>query len=412
MKWIGRIFYIALVLIIGFFVLRFSQINAQVKYYNEKAAPYLLEDDREGYIPRYMTANLIETYLKDPVYLAQSSDSNDFEFEFAIYHLKIFGEEQDVTYLAFYFNEITFDYESLLNDFEKYEENTNLAAISIEVKMKDVEELSSEYYPLDASFRMPVILLQQVIDENKDPVFSFQVVLEGDSEYTVKESTEIEKISLVLSDLTSAEEADEPTRTIIAEFTSDVNNTMENSDELITQDNIIISTDFNGDIDSYVLDELYKDANNLGITFRDDLDVYLKGVTKSLLIYGLIVVGLTFIIFFLRPLLNHIDNKKTLRRREEQQAAKELKAKEQALQNDSALIEEAEFVEEDTETELEVENEEIIDQEDLVEDILEEETDYNAKTVAELKSLAKEMGLTNYSTLKKADLIELIKQNK
>src|SRR5690554_2957146 len=159
MKWIGRIFYIALVLIIGFFVLRFSQINAQVKYYNEKAAPYLLEDDREGYIPRYMTANLIETYLKDPVYLAQSSDSNDFEFEFAIYHLKIFGEEQDVTYLAFYFNEITFDYESLLNDFEKYEENTNLAAISIEVKMKDVEELSSEYYPLDASFRMPVILL-------------------------------------------------------------------------------------------------------------------------------------------------------------------------------------------------------------------------------------------------------------
>jgi len=412
MKWIGRIFYIALVLIIGFFVLRFSQINAQVKYYNEKAAPYLLEDDREGYIPRYMTANLIETYLKDPVYLAQSSDSNDFEFEFAIYHLKIFGEEQDVTYLAFYFNEITFDYESLLNDFEKYEENTNLAAISIEVKMKDVEELSSEYYPLDASFRMPVILLQQVIDENKNPVFSFQVVLEGDSEYTVKESTEIEKISLVLSDLTSAEEADEPTRTIIAEFTSDVNNTMENSDELITQDNIIISTDFNGDIDSYVLDELYKDANNLGITFRDDLDVYLKGVTKSLLIYGLIVVGLTFIIFFLRPLLNHIDNKKTLRRREEQQAAKELKAKEQALQNDSALIEEAEFVEEDTETELEVENEEIIDQEDLVEDILEEETDYNAKTVAELKSLAKEMGLTNYSTLKKADLIELIKQNK
>lgn len=412
MKWIGRIFYIALVLIIGFFVLRFSQINAQVKYYNDKAAPYLLEDDREGYIPRYMTANLIETYLKDPVYLAQSSDSNDFEFEFAIYHLKIFGEEQDVTYLAFYFNEITFDYESLLNDFEKYEENTNLAAISIEVKMKDVEELSSEYYPLDASFRMPVILLQQVIDENKDPVFSFQVVLEGDSEYTVKESTEIEKISLVLSDLTSAEEADEPTRTIIAEFTSDVNNTMEDSDELITQDNIIISTDFNGDIDSYVLDELYKDANNLGITFRDDLDVYLKGVTKSLLIYGLIVVGLTFIIFFLRPLLNHIDNKKTLRRREEQQAAKELKAKEQALQNDSALIEEAEFVEEDTETELEVENEEIIDQEDLVEDILEEETDYNAKTVAELKSLAKEMGLTNYSTLKKADLIELIKQNK
>src|SRR5690554_1409616 len=166
MKWIGRIFYIALVLIVGFFVLRLSQINSQVKYYNENAAEYLLEDDRENYISRYMTANLIDTYLKEPVYLAQSDETNSFEFEFAVYHLKVTGSEQESTYLAFYFNEITFDYENLLDDYEKYEENNNLAAILIEVKMKDVDELTTNYYPLDVSLRMPVILLQQTLDDN------------------------------------------------------------------------------------------------------------------------------------------------------------------------------------------------------------------------------------------------------
>ena len=407
MKWIGRILYIALVVIVGFFVLRFSQINAQVKYYNENAAPYLLKDDREGYISRYMTANLIDTYLKEPLYLAQSDDSNDFKFEFAIYQLKILGEDQDLTYLSFYFNEITFDYETLLEDYNKYEENNNLAAISIEVKMKDVDELSTEYYPLDASFRMPVVLLQQVTKDNES-VFSFQVAIDGEAES--KESTEIEKISLVLSDLTTAEEADDATRTIIAEFTSDENN--ENGvDQLTTVDNVIVSSKFNGMIESYQLDDLYEDENNLGVTYRSDLDVYLKGVTKSLVIYGLIVVGLTFLIFFLKPLLNYIEDKRAIRRKEEREAEKELEALEK--RQTEPVIEDAEFVEEDNEA-IEDHNDDEIQEDEQLTQVLEEEKtiDYNSMTVVELKALAKEMELTNYSTLKKADLIELIKQNK
>ncbi|QWB95831.1 Rho termination factor N-terminal domain-containing protein [Mycoplasmatota bacterium] len=35
--------------------------------------------------------------------------------------------------------------------------------------------------------------------------------------------------------------------------------------------------------------------------------------------------------------------------------------------------------------------------------------DFSSKTVAELKSLAKERGLSGYSTLKKAELIDLLK---
>ena len=42
---------------------------------------------------------------------------------------------------------------------------------------------------------------------------------------------------------------------------------------------------------------------------------------------------------------------------------------------------------------------------------LEESIDYESMTVAQLRELAKERGLTSYSSLNKADLIQLLKDN-
>lgn len=332
MKWIGRILYIIVVVIIGTLVLRFSQINAQVKYYNDNALPYLIENDRENYIEGYMTANLVEEYLKYPIYLANSNDET-FTFEFAIYHLRVTNNDNNISYLTFYFNEVTFNYEELLSDYNSYEENNNTAGILIELKMAGVDEIVTNYYPLDINFRMPIVILEQV-KVNNDELFRFQVVDSNDKEVN-KTSNEIEKITITLEDLTTATtEQPDPIKTVIAEFNSDSTNDLSLTDNLILNGDTLESNNFNGAVSNYALNDNYSNESLLGATHFGDLSVYQKGVVKSLIIYFLIVVVITFLLFFLKPLMNHLNQRRT------NKETKELKA----LSNNNEL-EEVEVIE-------------------------------------------------------------------
>lgn len=87
------------------------------------------------------------------------------------------------------------------------------------------------------------------------------------------------------------------------------------------------------------------------------------------------------------------------------------------VETEAAMIED-EIIDEIIEESLEetIEEEIIVDEiEEVVEEVkpkAAKRVDYSAMTVAELKALAKDMELTGYSALRKAELIKLIKKNK
>src|SRR5690554_4138905 len=314
MKWIGRILYAIMVVIIGAFVLRFAQINALWEYYDENVAPHLIENDRESYMEGFMTANFIEDYLKEPIYLANSNDET-YNFEFAIYHLMANNQDESYSYLAFYFNETTFEYEELLASYESYEANNDSAEISIEFKMAGIEDEIKSYFPLNINLRMPVVILEQVRVENNE-LFKFQVADENNN-LIEKTSTEIEKIIITLEDSTAiSEEQPNVIKTLIAEFNSDSSNDLSLTDNLVLNDNVLTSNNFNGIALNYALDDLYINEDLLGETDFDTLEDYQSGVGRTVIIYIVIVLVITFLLFFLKPLIKYLDERKAIKARE------------------------------------------------------------------------------------------------
>lgn len=382
MKWIGRILYIVFVFIVTLLVIQFAQINGLLNYYENEAVIFLAEEnyDREAYIERYMTVNIVDTYLKDPVYLVESDDEK-FAFDFAIYQLKVADkDDNEFTYLAFYFNEYEFNYEELLNDYEAFEENNRLARIGLEIKVAGNSQIIENYFTIDYKNRLALIMFEQVTNDALENVFDYTMNIEAPEEGLVYQTKEIERITLKLEDFTlSKDQNTDPAETVIANIVSDQNNDLSNVDNLVLENGVLTSTNFNGSINSYLLDELYEDEQLLGSTDYDVLDEYQeKSIRKILGIYFIIVIVITFLLFFLKPLKNHINYKRMEKRRRIKQDEAELNE----VDSKEVKIEESK-----------------------------PEIDYKAMTVAELKELAKELGLSKYSNLKKEDLINLIRQN-
>lgn len=334
MKWVGRILYLILLYIIGIFVLSFAQQSATYKFYQNEGIPFLKDDNREEYIARYFTIFEIEKYLKDPIYIAKSENDEKFNFEFAIYQFKYIENEKELTYLAFYFNEISFDYKELLNDYESYEKNNNLAAIRIELKFAGIEELGSDYFEIDINDRMPSIIVQQTLNNNNEDIFQFKYK-NAEDEVSTKESNEFESIKLYIQDYSGIKEKeDEAVTTLFAEFNSDSLNEMDQVDQLVSVEGVLTSTNFNGSISKFSLEEKYSNPDNLGNIYLDILRDYQKSVVPTMIIYVLIALVVTFLIFFLRPVMDIIKDKKF----EKERVSKEIFAEENINNNNDNII--------------------------------------------------------------------------
>ena len=166
----------------------------------------------------------------------------------------------------------------------------------------------------------------------------------------------------------------------------------------------------NGKVDNYVKEAEYENDDLLGPIYLDQLVPFKKGVNKALGIYIAVVALITYLAYFLKPTLAFFEGKREDKKKTVAQARK-IAEKEEKLLVENEVLEVEEFQEEieeeskklevTTEEELVIEEEPKVIQEDL-----------NSNTVAELKEMAKDLGITGYSTLRKQELIDIINKHK
>ncbi|VEU81152.1 hypothetical protein [Haploplasma axanthum] len=302
MKWIGRVLYGIVVVIIGMMVVRYANMNKQVKYYNS-GIDYLKNGQIEEYMEVYMTATMVESYLKDPIYHAKSEDEA-FPFEFSVYQAKV-GENK---YLVFFLKDNGINYKELVSDKEKY--NEDKVIIRLNIFMNGEESPITDYYPASIDKRLPISLVAQNFNDKKEMVFSYQVMV--DKKNQVKETSKIDKFELVFEDYTKVEkEDDKPITKKVASIVSDDEVEMSKTFDLLKkEDDVLQASGFNGSINEFNKDALYDDSSNLGKLRVDDFKKYQKIVTNTVVVFALIATVITYLIFFLKPTINYINDRK------------------------------------------------------------------------------------------------------
>jgi len=419
MKWLGRILYVVMIFFIGMFVLAFNNNKQLAKYYDEYAQIELENNNREAYIEHFMTSKLIKEYIKEPIYLAKSDDSK-YPFEIAIYHAKVnISKDEMKDYLILYLNETGIDFKNILEDYESFEKNGNNALMLAKLKIENVEEEFNIPININLKDRSALHLIEVKKDDNKDNIFNVQY-RDEDGKTKQAESTRIESINLSILDGTLGTKEDEIIETIFARFVNDKDANMNNNIDSFENDEYIqIKEDkdgnktekkhqvlkakaFNGEVDNYDLSELYKDESNLGKVHEKMLDPFIKKAKNSLYWYALIIVIVTYLIFFLKPTIEYIKHR-NVGKDSTNEVSKDKRGSDDF---DSFKFKEKEEVKV-----IDEEKFEPINNETLIDHKTDELIDYNAMTVKELKDLAKERNLTGYSTLNKKDLIEFLKEN-
>lgn len=402
MKWLGRILYVVMVFFIGLFVVAISNNTKLNQYYEDKALPLLVENNREAYIEEFMTSRLVEKYIEKPVYLVES-ENNDYNFEFAMYHAEVNASKNDLKkYIILYFNIEDIDLENILYDYESYEKTKDNALYLAKFKIDGLDEFLNIPFEVDVNKRSAVHLLEVRKDDNNNDVFYIQY-RDDDGKNQQITSDLINQIEISLLDGTKGREEDDLIEHVIATIDHNKNYTVElGKKEYLTDkndDGTLISNNFNGKSNNFGLNDLYEDESNLGVYHKDEVNKYLSKAKNSLYWYGLIIAGITYLLFFLKPTINYFKNKKDSKQIEEQADSDE---EFQGFNVDRKVLEEIEAEKEA--------------KEEIVEEPIKDETNnlnnLDKKTVKELKEIAKEMNLTGYTQLRKAELIKLIKENK
>lgn len=323
MKWLGRILYIFLIFIIGFYVLNYSNMKKRYEFFVNKTEPLIENYNREEFMKYFMTASNVKDYLNKPVYLAKDEDE---KIEFSIYHGKYVAKGGQGDLLFFNFRDIDQNIiETMLHDGEKYKTDNFTAYIKIEVYMDDKTKPVVDTLQINKQAQMPTSLIEMVKVEEKD---KFRYIITDDAGKQVEEfGDNITKIELTLVDKTNViKEEDKGTETKLITITNNQDAVM-NEDVLIkNSENVLLSSNFNGNVNSYLLSETYSDETK-GVLVFNELDEFNYVVRKNLTTFSIITAIITYLLFFLKPTIKYAIEKEWFKKKEKSLVANEVLTK-------------------------------------------------------------------------------------
>lgn len=324
LKWFLRILYAFLVLIIGFFVYNEALINRRIKYLEEHAQASYDLNNMDEYLENYYVAAGRSEYLVTPLYTASSTKAN-YEFDFSIYHSKIITGDKTVSVVGFTLHNLNLNI--VPEDLKKYEANNNLIKINMTIKYNHPNQISvhdinqnGHYMPSGQPYSMGVTVPLEVEVTKSEldvPVFIIRDKIVSDIESikisVIDSSASLEKPNEeLIAILNSNKVKDDQNYYNVREELVDlpytvevINDEGEKEEQTI---NVLQSSLFNGVASRYDVGNQYE-TSNVSVVDGSLINQYNGIIAKFLAIYILVIVVVTYLIFFLKPTINYFRDK-------------------------------------------------------------------------------------------------------
>lgn len=320
MKMFLRTVYVFLIVLIGLSVYQTSNSNRSKLFYEEEVLTYLKEGNEKDYIESMMVLAKVGKYRIDPIIKYVSNDE-DYKFTLNIYHIE--KEIKGITYYGIvpFINDFQSNqYGNILKDPAVFVENHDTVGLELRINTTIsntfvINPLSPQYLrdtSLNSVHAKGGIFEPLFMESNNDSkefkwfqgdvnhlsfeeITSFEFsILDGTLDVKNPKKTVFAKINV----------SDEPRFNELVEFKKDSN------------DNLVADGLGKSKSDYVELTDDYLESNNINIkeTNFDVLNKYNSLVTRSMIIFSVLALLSTFLIFFLRPLKEMLDRKKALKK--------------------------------------------------------------------------------------------------
>lgn len=302
MKWIGRSVYVLALVFISIIIYRYAYTAKLQEYYDAEIRDHINED--ETLLRGLNTLLTIDYYRESPILYQFVSDTGDYQFTLTSYAIGItYG---DVSYNGLMF---------LINDLEIIEDGELIVdpVIKITVNLSDSTLLVEEEYTNMGSVYYDPLLPFSIY--NVPALFLFDaenyLLISNDDEDATPEYATIENITVEYSNGAPNDDNEY----IFNEIPLFVGSKIEYRDAAYFKDSTFnidpqlyqINDDFGSD--GLTADDI--ETFNL-VTDQDDLTPYNGAIWRIMVIYVLLIIVITYFLFFHKMVIARLQYKKRL----------------------------------------------------------------------------------------------------